>query len=160
MGLPPPSAPSVLSLTLSLRSPGSGQWLPVIICLCLCQVLAESLWIQLYQAYICKHFLASAIVFVFCVCIWDGSLGGAVSGWHYLKRLVEQLHKWQNELEMQECALLGWCLLHKDLGHGMHLIITEIYIWLTCLVFEGSFHWSMHSWRDPEPQTLCLQQTH
>jgi hypothetical protein len=36
---------------------------------------------KLNQAPVSKHFLASAIVSGFGNCIWDGSPGGAVSGW-------------------------------------------------------------------------------
>jgi hypothetical protein len=50
------------SLTLPLGSPGSVQWLAVSICICLSQVLIEPLRGQPYQAFVGKHFLASAIV--------------------------------------------------------------------------------------------------
>ena len=57
-----PSAPSVLPLTHPLGLPGSVQWLAVSICIYLSQVLAKPLRGQLYQAPVCKHFLALAIV--------------------------------------------------------------------------------------------------
>ena len=69
MGLQTPSAPSVLSLTPPLGMSCSVQWLAVSICLCICQALAEPLRRQLYQAPVSKHFLASAIVSGFGVCI-------------------------------------------------------------------------------------------
>ena len=43
---------------------------------------------QLYQGPVSKHFLASAIVSGFGVCILDGSPGGAVSGWPFLQSLL------------------------------------------------------------------------
>jgi hypothetical protein len=46
--------------------------------------LQEPLRRHPYQAPISKHFLASAIVFRFGGCIWDGSPGGAVSGRPFL----------------------------------------------------------------------------
>jgi hypothetical protein len=49
MGLQTPSAPSVLSLTPSLGTPCSVQWLAVSICLCTCQDLGGPLRRQLYQ---------------------------------------------------------------------------------------------------------------
>ena len=75
-----PSAPSVLPLTPPLGSLCSVRWLAVSILICIGQDLAESLRIQLYQAPISKHFLSSAIVSVFGVCMWDGSSGGEISG--------------------------------------------------------------------------------
>ncbi|KRY94163.1 hypothetical protein T11_12893 [Trichinella zimbabwensis] len=47
--------------------------------------------IQLYQAAVCMYFLASAIVSGFDGCIWDGSPGGAVSGWLFLQSLFHSL---------------------------------------------------------------------
>ena len=44
-------------------------------------MLIEPLRRQLYKTHVSKHFLASAIVWGFGVCRWDGSLGGVVSGW-------------------------------------------------------------------------------
>ena len=84
MGLQSPSAPLVLPLTLPLKSPCSVRWLAVSICICIGQVLAESLRGQLYQASVSKHFLVSTIVLGFSVCRWDGSLVEAVSGWPFL----------------------------------------------------------------------------
>ena len=62
MGLRFPSAPSVLPLTLPLGSAGSVRWLAVSICVCISQVLVESLREQPYQAPVGKRFLASEIV--------------------------------------------------------------------------------------------------
>jgi hypothetical protein len=42
---------------------------------------------QLYWASVSIHFLASTIESVFGDCIWDGSPGGAVSGWPFLQSL-------------------------------------------------------------------------
>ena len=61
------------------------------ICICIGQDLAEPLRRQLYQAPVSKHFLASAIVSGFGVCMWDGSPGGAVSGWPFLQSLLHAL---------------------------------------------------------------------
>jgi hypothetical protein len=88
MGLQPPSAPLVLPLQFSTRSPGFS---PMIGCIFICvsQVLAEPLRGKLYQASVSKHFLASsAIVSGFGVCRWDGSQGGVVSGWPFLQSLL------------------------------------------------------------------------
>jgi hypothetical protein len=63
VGLQSPTAPLALPLTLPLGSLGSVQWLAVSICICLSQVLAETLRGQPYQAPLCKLILASAIVF-------------------------------------------------------------------------------------------------
>ena len=57
-----PSYPSVLPLAFPLWSPGSVRWLDVSICICISQVLVETLREQPYQAPISKQFLASAIV--------------------------------------------------------------------------------------------------
>jgi hypothetical protein len=66
----------------------SVQWLAECIHLCICQVLAEPLRRQLYQAPVRKHLLASTIVSGFGNCIWDGSPGGAVSGWPFFQSLL------------------------------------------------------------------------
>jgi hypothetical protein len=58
------------------------------ICICIDQVLAEPLREQRHQAPVTKHCLASAVVFGFGVCRWNGSLGGTVSGWHFLQSLL------------------------------------------------------------------------
>ena len=86
-----PSAPSVLPLTPPLGSLCSVWWLAVSIHICIGQDLAEPLRRQLYQAPVSKHFLASAIVSGFGVCMWDGSPGGAVSGWSFLQSLLHSL---------------------------------------------------------------------
>jgi len=79
MGLQTSSDPSVLSLTPPWGTLFSVQWLAVSICLCICQVLAEPLRRQLYQAPDSKHFLASTTVTGFGGCVWDESSGGTVS---------------------------------------------------------------------------------
>jgi hypothetical protein len=86
-GIANPSVPSVLTLTLPLGTPILVQWLAASPCLCPCQVLAEPLRRQLYQAPVSMHFLASTIVLASGDCIWDGSPGGAVSGWPFLQSL-------------------------------------------------------------------------
>jgi hypothetical protein len=86
-----PSAPSVLPPTALLGSLCSVLWLAASIHICIGQDLAEPLKKQLYQAPVSKHFLASVIVSGFGVCIWDGSPGGAVSGWPFLQSLLHSL---------------------------------------------------------------------
>ena len=83
MGLQTPSAHPVLSLASLLGSQFSVQRLTVSICLCIVQALAEPLRRQLYQAPVSIQFLASAILSAFGGYIWDGSPGGAVSGWPF-----------------------------------------------------------------------------
>jgi hypothetical protein len=51
---------------------------------CICQALAEPLRRELYQTPVSKHVLAATIMSGFGDCIWDGSLGGAVSGWSFI----------------------------------------------------------------------------
>jgi hypothetical protein len=87
MGLQTLSATSVLSLAPPLGTLCSVQWLNESIHLCICQVLAEPLRRQLYQAPVSKHLLASTIVSGFGNCIWNRSPGGAVSGWPFLQSL-------------------------------------------------------------------------
>jgi hypothetical protein len=84
MGLQTSSNPLVLSSTPPLRIPQSVQCVAVRIRLCICQALVELLRRQPYQALLSKHWLASTIVSWFGDCIWDGSPGGAVSGWPFL----------------------------------------------------------------------------
>ena len=86
-----PSAPSVLSLTPPLGSLCEHRvwWLATSVPICIGQDLAEPLRRQL--APVSKHFLASAIVSGFGVCMWDGSPGGAVSGWPFLQSLLHTL---------------------------------------------------------------------
>jgi hypothetical protein len=91
MGLQTPSAPSVLSLTPPLGTPCSVQWLAVSLQLCICQALAKLLRRQLYQAPVSIHLLTSTTVSGFGDCIWDGSPGGAVSGWPFLQSLFHTL---------------------------------------------------------------------
>jgi hypothetical protein len=59
--------------------------------LCICQVLAEPLRKQLYQAPVSKNFPASTIVSGFGDNIWDGSPGGTVDGWPFLQSLLHTL---------------------------------------------------------------------
>ena len=77
MGLQTPSASSVLALTPPLG------FLPSVHCICIGQALEDPLSRELYQAPVSKHFSASAILSGFGVCIWDGSLDGAVFGWPF-----------------------------------------------------------------------------
>ena len=91
MGLQAPSAPSVLSLAPPLGTLSSVQWLDESMHLWFCQALAEPLRRQLYQAPVSKHLLASTIVSEFVDYIWDGSPGGAVSGWSLLHSLLQTL---------------------------------------------------------------------
>jgi hypothetical protein len=88
MGLQTPSAPSVLLLTLSLGPPCSIQCVTESIC-----ILLVRLWQSLSgeRTPVSKLFLASAIMSRFGVCRWDGSLGGAVSGWPFLQSLLYSL---------------------------------------------------------------------
>jgi hypothetical protein len=82
MGLQSPSAPWILSLAL-IGDP--------VLCLmddCISQALAGPLRRLLYQATVSKILLASAIVSGFGGCLWDGSPGGAVSGWPFLQSLL------------------------------------------------------------------------
>jgi hypothetical protein len=72
MVLQTPSAPSVLSLTPSLRTPCSVQRLVMNIHLGYFQALAETLRRHLYQAPVSKYLLAFIILFGFGNCIWDG----------------------------------------------------------------------------------------
>jgi hypothetical protein len=91
MRLQTPSAPWVLSLAPSLGTLCSVQWMAVSIHFCICQELAEPLRRELYQAPGSKFFLVSAIVSDLGSCSWDGSPGGAVSGWSFLESLLQTL---------------------------------------------------------------------
>jgi hypothetical protein len=91
MELQTPSALSVLPLTPPLGTPCSVWWLAASICICICHALADPLRRHPYQAPTSKHFLTLAIVSRFGVCIWDGSLGGKVSGWPPLLSLLHSL---------------------------------------------------------------------
>ena len=91
IGLQTSSAPTVLALTSPLGSPHSVRCLAAYTRICIGQALAEPLRVQLYQAPVSEHFLASAIVYGFCVYRWDGSLSGAVSGWLFLQTLFHSL---------------------------------------------------------------------
>jgi hypothetical protein len=77
IGLQTLSTPSVLPLVPPLGTLHSVQWLSVSICLCICQALPELFRIQLYQAPVSMHFLASAIVSAFSDC---GCPCGEISG--------------------------------------------------------------------------------
>jgi hypothetical protein len=91
MGLQTPSVPWVLSLIPPLGNLCSVQWLAESMHLCICQALVEPLRRQLYQTPVSKHLLASIIVSGFGDYIWDGSPGGAVSGWPFLQSLLHTL---------------------------------------------------------------------
>jgi hypothetical protein len=84
MGLLTPLAPWVLSLAPSLGTLCSAQWMTMSIHFHICQALGEPLKRQQYQDPVGKLLLASTIVSGFDDCIWDGSLGGADSGWSFL----------------------------------------------------------------------------
>jgi hypothetical protein len=89
MGLQVPSVPLVLSLAPPLGSLYSVHWLAESIHLCLSgtgQAFQETALVP-----VSKHLLASTIVSGFGDCIWDGSLGGAVSGWSFLQSLLHTL---------------------------------------------------------------------
>jgi hypothetical protein len=88
MGLQTPSAPSVPSPLPPWGALRSVQRLAASIHLCVSQALAESFRRQLSQAPVSKHVLASTIESEFGDCIWDGSPGGAVSGWPFLQSLL------------------------------------------------------------------------
>jgi hypothetical protein len=60
------------------------------ICFYICQALTEPHRRQLYQPPVSKLLLASAIVFGFGGCLWDGSSGGAVSEWSFKRQIIEE----------------------------------------------------------------------
>jgi hypothetical protein len=91
MGLQTSSAPSVLSLTPPLGTPCSVEWLAVSIHLCICLALVEPLMIQLYQAPVSKHLLASTMMYGFGISIRHGSPWVSVSGWSFLRSLLHTL---------------------------------------------------------------------
>jgi hypothetical protein len=86
-----PSAPLVPPLISPLGFLCSVRGLAVSIHIHIGQNMAESFRRQLYQAPVSKHFLASAIVSGFGVCMWDGSPGGAVFEWTFLQSLLHSL---------------------------------------------------------------------
>jgi len=88
MELQTPSLLSVLSLTPPPGSLCSDRFLGASILICIGKTLAKPLRRHPDQAPVSKHFLASAIVTEFGSCIWDGSLGGTVSGWPFLQSLL------------------------------------------------------------------------
>jgi hypothetical protein len=57
---------------------------------CISQALAEHLRRQLYQAFVSKVLLASAIVSWFGGCLWDGFPGGAVTKWMIIPSVSAQ----------------------------------------------------------------------
>jgi hypothetical protein len=81
MGLQNTWAPWFLSLAPLLGILCSVQWMAVRIHLCICQVLAEPLRRELYQAPVSKHVLASTTVSGFGDYVWDRSPGKSVSRW-------------------------------------------------------------------------------
>jgi hypothetical protein len=83
-----PSAPGVFSLASPLGTLCSVKWITVNIHLSICQALDNPLRRHRYQSPVSKNFLASTIVFGFGNCIWDGSPGGTVIGWPFLKFLL------------------------------------------------------------------------
>jgi hypothetical protein len=91
MELQTPSAPWILSLDPSLGTLCSVQWMAVSIHFRIGQALAEPLRRQLYQAPVSKFLLKSIIVSGFGGCLWNGSPGGAVSGWSFLQSLLHTL---------------------------------------------------------------------
>ena len=82
--LRPLSAHSVIPLTTPLGSLCS-------VSICIDQNLAKPLRRQLYRVPVSKQFLASATMSGFGVCMWDGSPGGAISGWPFLRSLFHSL---------------------------------------------------------------------
>jgi hypothetical protein len=83
MGLQTPSAPWVLSQALSLGILCSIQWMAMSIHFSICQELAEPLRRQPYQ----QELVESTTMSGFGDCIWDGSSGGALSGWSFFQYL-------------------------------------------------------------------------
>jgi hypothetical protein len=92
--------PYILFLAPSLGTLCSVQWMAVSIHFCICQALTEPLRRQLYQAPVSKHLLASTVVSGFGDCIWDGSLGGSVSGWSFLQDDILNFHSLPAEFLM------------------------------------------------------------
>jgi len=68
IGLQTPSTPTVVTLTSPLGSLRSVQCLAVYISISFGPALAEPLRCELYQAPLCKHFLASAILSGIGIC--------------------------------------------------------------------------------------------
>jgi hypothetical protein len=68
------------------------RWLAVSIHICICEALVEPLRRQLYRVPVSKQFLASPIESPFDGCIWDGSPGGAVSGWPFRKGILKAIN--------------------------------------------------------------------
>jgi hypothetical protein len=81
IGVQTPSAPWVLSLVPPLETLCSGQWLAENIYFCICQALVEPPQETAISGFCQQDLLASTIVSRFGDCMWDGSPGGAVSGW-------------------------------------------------------------------------------
>ena len=144
MRLQTPSALSDLSVTCTLGTPCSVQWLAASICLCICQALAESLRRQLYQAPVSKHFLASTIVSGFGNSIWNGSPGRAVSRWPFLQSLLHTLSLY--------LLLWGFVLYTNILGHSA---AGFAYCLEICILSQGS-----HGGKRPVPSSCYLTCTH
>ena len=84
----PDVAYSSSSQAPSLGTLYSVQWLAVSIHICICETLSKPLRRELYQAPVSKHFLTSAIVSGFGVCMWNRFPGGSVSGWSFFQSLL------------------------------------------------------------------------
>jgi hypothetical protein len=87
MRLQAPSAPSFLSLIPPLGTPMLSPLFGASIYLSICQALVEPLRKHPFLVPVSKHLLASTVVPGFGFSIWDGSAGGAVSGWSLLQSL-------------------------------------------------------------------------
>jgi hypothetical protein len=138
-GLQTLSAPSVLSLTLSLGTPHSVQWLAVSIYLCICKALAGPLRKQLYQAPFSKHFLVSTMVSEFGDFIWDESPGATVSGWSLLQSRLCTLYPY----------LLPWTILFPLLRRTKASTLWSSYflsfMWpMNCILGIPSFWANIH----------------
>ena len=129
MGLQTPSAPSVFSLTPSLRTPYSVQWLAANICLCICKALSGSLRRQLYQSPFSKHFLASIIVSWFGIWnVYGMTVRETVSGWPFLQSLLYTLSPY----------LLPYFIPLSKKGRHIHtllLLLLECHV--VCKLYRG-----------------------
>ena len=124
MGLQIPSAPWVPSPSPSLKIPRSVQLLALRIYLCICQTLAKPHRRQPYQASISKHLPASTIASKFGGCIWDGSPGGAVSGWPFLQTL----------LHISSCEYF----VHPSKNHGsIYILVFLLRLHMVCELNHG-----------------------
>jgi len=92
MGLQAHSAPSILSLTPPTGTLFSVPWLAASIHLCICHALAVPLRRQRYQAPVSVHFLASAILSRFGVCMYMGWIPRWDSSeWPFFQSLLQNL---------------------------------------------------------------------